>query len=154
MQRKRKVPKMSVDDIRRTLHELDAWCRGERAGRLTWNRLEESVGFSRQALSAHNEVAERFGEAKVINRPLDTVSKPATKNPDERVLDLQREIEGLRATINRYDERWARYARNAGLHRIDLKLLDEPMDPPARANVRSRRKKDQSGGRWSRRFNT
>lgn len=138
MQRKRKVPKMLVQDIHRALHELDAWCRGERVGRLTWDRLAESVGFTRQALSSHDEIAKRFGEAKAINRPRSSKERLAPKSADQRILDLKREIEGLRAIINRYDERWARYARNAALHRIDLRLLDEPMDPPARASVRAR----------------
>lgn len=145
MQRKRKVPKMSAEDVQRALHELDAWCRGEREGRLTWDRLAQVVRFTRQALSSHEEIAKRFGEAKVANRPRGSKIKAAPKSVDQRVLDLQREIEGLRTVINRYDERWARYARNAALHRIDLRLLDEPMDPPARANVRAHNKSTGRG---------
>ena len=34
---------MSNEDKQGVLHELDAWCRRERVGRLTWARLEERL---------------------------------------------------------------------------------------------------------------
>jgi hypothetical protein len=125
MPRKRaKTPKMSESDIAKVLSELDAWCRGERPGKLGWKNLEEFSGFTRQALSDHDEIAERFGQAKVINRPKDGITKKPPKSTDQRIIDLQREIESLRGIINRYDERG-----------IDLVVLAEQMDPPARGNV-------------------
>ncbi len=139
--KRRKVPKISPVDKQRLLHELDAWCRRERHGRLTWARLEEMSGFTRQALSSHPDVVERYGEAKAINRPdknARSASRPETAN--QRVLDLQREIERLKSIISRYDERWARYARNASLLGYDLERLDEPIDPPARTMVRAHRR--------------
>jgi len=150
MRRKRKVPKISRDDKQKTLDELDAWCRGERRGQITWKRLVAAVGFTRQAWSERDDVAERFGQAKAADRPTAAVSKPPPKSADERVLDLKREVEGLKALINRYDERWARYARNAALRGIDLRVLDEAMDPPARAMVKSRRAKGSQRIRRSR----
>lgn len=139
MRRKRRVPKMTSADIQKALHELDAWYRGERQGRLSWKILEDKLGFTRQGLSSHDEIAERFAEAKTANRPRGKVSKAPPKSTDQRILDLQREVGTLRAIINRYDERWARYARNAALRGISLELLDEPMDPPARTVVRANR---------------
>jgi hypothetical protein len=130
---------MTSADIQKALHELDAWYRGERQGRLSWKILEDKLGFTRQALSSHDEIAERFSQAKAANRPRDTVGRATPKGTDQRILDLQREVERLRAIINRYDERWSRYARNAALHGISLELLDEPMDPPARTAVRANR---------------
>lgn len=142
-----KAPKMSAVDSQKVLHELDAWCRRERAGRLSWRYLEEFSGFTRQALSSRKEIAERFGEAKAANRPNNAPERRAPKNTDQRIIDLQREIDQLRAVINRYDERWARYARNAALRGVDLRLLDEPLDPPARSDVRVRRIKQPRGSR-------
>lgn len=145
--KQRKVPKMTPEDVQNVLHELDAWCRGERPGRLGWKFLVAFSGFSRQALSSHDEIAERYGQVKAANRPA-VARKAAPKSVDQRIIDLQRELESLKAVVNRYDERWARYARNAALRGIDLAALDAPMDPPARANVRSHRSK---AGRSSRR---
>lgn len=139
--RGRKVLKMSTEDKQRVLHELDAWCRGERPGRLTWVRLEEVSGFTRQALSSHREIVERYREAKTINSP--NGKNPSGSRPktfDQRVLDLQREVERLRSIINRYDERWACYARNAAVLGYDLERLGEAMEPPARVAVRVGRK--------------
>jgi hypothetical protein len=138
-----KIPKMSAGDIDRALRELDAWCLRERVGRLTWKRLEDAIGFTRQAMSGRDEIARRYGEAKAANRP-ETKSKPPPKNVDQRVADLSREVERLKALVNRYDERWARYARNAALLGIDLEALDAQMDPPARALVRVTRRPARS----------
>lgn len=134
--KRRKFPKMSNEDKLKILHELDAWCRRERAGRLTWARLEEVSGFTRQALSSHQDVVEGYGRAKAINRPGAQEPAQPRKTTDQRILDLQRDAENLKAIVNRYDERWARYARNAALLGYDLDRLGEPMDPPARAVVR------------------
>lgn len=133
--RRRKVPKMSAEDKQRVLHELDAWCRHERKGRLTWARLEDVSGFTRQALSSHPDILERYGVAKAVNRP-DKTRAPLPKTADQRVLDLQREVERLKSIINRYDERWATYARNAALLGYDLERLEEPLTPPGRADLR------------------
>lgn len=138
---------MSAEDIQKVLHELDAWCRRERTGRLRWRHLEDVSGFTRQALSSHSEIAVRFGQAKAVNRPGGNALKSKPKSVDQRVIDLQREIEQLRGIVNRYDERWARYARNAALRGIDLEVLDEPMDPPARADVRAHRTRFAGGTR-------
>jgi len=131
-----RFPKMSNEDKQGVLHELDAWCRRERAGRLTWARLEELSGFTRQALSSHPEIVERYGRAKVLNRPGSQEAAQPRETTDQRILDLQRDVDNLKALLNRYDERWARYARNAALLGYDLDRLGEPMDPPARAVVR------------------
>ena len=138
--KRRKVPKMSAADKQRVLHELDAWCRGERVGRLTWARLEEVSGFTRQALSSHPDIVERYGDAKAVNRPGNKARISRPKSNDQRVLDLQREVERLKSIINRYDERWAIYARNAALAGFDLERLEAPMDPPARGPVRVMRR--------------
>jgi hypothetical protein len=132
----RKVPKMSAADIDKSLHELDAWVRHERPGRLTWQVLEEFAGFTRQALSANEAIAHRFGEAKHANRPeKQRVNKPR-KTVDQQVVELNRKIKELEATINRYDVRFARWIHNAMLQGYKVDLLEEPMLPPARAHVR------------------
>jgi len=128
---------MSAEDIQTVLHELDGWCRRERAGRLGWKRLEAVSGFTRQALSSHPEIAERFGQAKATNRRGGSGLKCRPRGVDQRVIDLQRQVEQLRGIISRYDERWACYARNAALRGIDLAILDEPLEPPARSGTRS-----------------
>lgn len=142
--RRHKVPKMSAEDKQRVLHELDAWCRRERHGRLTWSRLEEVSGFTRQALSGHQEIVERYGEAKAVNRPESIGRISRRKSTDQRVLDLEREVERLKGIINRYDERWATYARNAALVGFDLERLEAPMDPPVRGAVRVMRRVSQN----------
>jgi hypothetical protein len=56
----------------------------------------------------------------------------------ERVLDMQKTIEELRAIMRSYDERWALYEYN--LHRLghDPEELRRPLDPLARSQVRAR----------------
>jgi hypothetical protein len=88
--------------------------------------LEGSVFFDRafHALSSHKEIAERYGQAKACNRP-DNRTKPTPKGVYQRVIDLQRKVEQLEALINRYDERWAHYARNAAVLGNDSERLDQ-----------------------------
>lgn len=136
---------MASPDIDKVLRELDAWCRRERGGRLTWKRLAEVAGFSRQTLSSHEEIAERYGQAKIANGPSKR-AKPSAKGVDQRVIDLQRRVEQLKNTINQYDERWARYARNAAILGIDLERLDQALDPPARSGTRSMQRPGRRNG--------
>jgi hypothetical protein len=137
---RRKVPKMSTADVEKVLQELDAWCRRERPGRLTWERLEEFAGFTRQALSANESIAQRYGEAKHGNSPARKVVTATPKSVNQRVLDLQRKVDELQAVINRYDVRWSNYAVNATLLGYDLERLEEAVMPPARAVVRVARR--------------
>lgn len=102
---------------------------------LTWARLEDVSGFTRQALLNHPEIVERYGEAKAFNLPAVKTKMVNPKTADQRIIDLRREIDRLETLINRYDERWARYARNATLLGYDLERLEQPMDPPARVRV-------------------
>jgi len=130
----RKTPKMSVDDIDRVIAELDAWRRGERAGRLTWKRLEATSGFTRQALSAKDTICEAYGQIKAATR---TSRGPRPCKTDQQQLDdLRREIDRLKSVIARYDERWIRWTRNATLLGYDLDRLNEPLEPPARSHTR------------------
>jgi hypothetical protein len=114
---------------------------------LTWERLEEFAGFTRQALSANESIAERYGEAKHGNSARRKVVTATPKSLDQRVIDLQRKVDELQAIINRYDVRWSNYAVNATLLGYDLERLEEPVMPPARAVVRVA-KRPRSKTRW------
>lgn len=132
--RPRSLPRLSVETVAKILDELDAWCRRERVGKLTWQRLEDFSGFSRQSLSAHDDIKQRYDVAKGVSRG--DGRKVSVKTEDEQVAALRKDLTVTKAIVQRYDERWARYALNAARLGYDLDRLDEPMDPPARAVVR------------------
>jgi len=133
--KRRAMPKIKDADVARILDELDAWCRRERPGKLTWAVLEKLSGFSSQSLSAHSEIQRRYDAAKAALRGNER--RIYTPKPiDQQVTALREEVAMLKGIIQRYDERWARYALNAARLGWELERLDAPMDPPARAHVR------------------
>lgn len=134
--KRRTLPKISDVDTARVLEELDAWCRRERPGKLTWAALEDFSGFSRQSLSTHSEIKERYDAAKAVLRGKQKRTY-APKPIDEQVAALREEVATLKGIIQRYDERWARYALNAARLGLDIERLDAAMDPPARSYVRT-----------------
>jgi len=132
--KRRGLPKIGDAARVEILDELDAWCRRERPGKLTWQRLEEFSGFSRQSLSAHDELKRRYDAAKAVGRG--DQPRRAMRPIDQQVASLREELTSLKGIVQRYDERWARYALNAARIGLDLERLDAPLDLPARAVLR------------------
>jgi len=130
--------RMTANDIRNVVAEIEAHARGERDGRLTWNCLEAFCGFSHVALWQKAEIKEAFQRAKKTLR-VDATPTIVRRSTDERIADLESTIVRLREQIRAYDELWALYEFNMqrmGLNPDDLRT---PLDRLSRQEVRSPR---------------
>jgi hypothetical protein len=135
--------RMSRDNIAAVVSELDAWMRGERVGRLSWDTLHRKFGFSRQTLCTKPEIVELYHSVK--DRQKLGKGPKSAKTTDERVAALGAEIAHLRRTLDLYDERFARIAFWTHAKGIDLNALIQPL--PTRNREEERRR---SGSRRAR----
>ncbi len=129
--------RMKPADVQSVVREISAWARGDREGVLTWSKLVEFSGFSRQSLWAKQTVKDKFEAAKRALKK-ETTPKVARRTVDERVIAFQKEIAELKSIINRYDELWARIEYNSRAMGVDPKALRRPLRPLARELVRRR----------------
>ena len=127
------VPKMSAQDVAYAVKELEAWKDGQRGRKLTWRLLEKATGFTRQTLSAKEEIYAGYEAAK---KALATGARPRRPKSDDYHLNqieaLERELDEFKKLELDWHERWIRiayHARGAGLSIADL---DKPLPVVAR----------------------
>ena len=129
------VRRMKPADVNAVLREIAAWANGEREGPLTWQRLVQFSGFSRQSLWAKETIRAKFDAIKRGQRGGD-VRPLKVRTVDDRIAAFDAEIGRLKRIINRYDELWARIEYNAGVMGLDPEALRRPLRPLAREVVR------------------
>ncbi len=131
--------RMTPATIKIVVDEIAAYGRSEREEPLSWAALVRFSGFSRISLWAKPAIKDAFQKAQEALRGDATPNIRAPRTTDERVLEMQKILEELRAIVRSYDERWALYEYN--MHRLghDPEELRRPLDPLARSQVRTRR---------------
>lgn len=98
------------------VRELERWRDGELGSKLTWEKLEENTGFSRQALSDNTRIKAAYDSAKRSLRG--GLVKTRQKQNDE-VVELQRELETLKTTLDEYkvrEQQWQRRWQRIAYH--------------------------------------
>ena len=127
------VPKMSSEDVSYAVKELNAWRDHQRGRKLSWNLLEKSIGFSRQALCTKPAIAAAFDEAK---KALSGGVRPRAPKSDDFLTDR---INHLEAELTRYKgleadwiERWVRITYHARGKGFSMNDLDKPLPPASR----------------------
>ena len=124
----KKKPKMTQADIQYVVDELKAWKEGQRGSRLVWPLIATASGFSRQALSAKQPIAEAFDKAK---QALSSGSMPrAPRGEDfhtDKIENLKSEIERYKALEDAWLERFARYAYHCRAKGFSVDELDKPI---------------------------
>ena len=131
--------RMAVATVRAIVDEITAYGRSERDEELSWAALVKFSGFSRVSLWAKPEIKDAFQKAQAAKRSDATPPIRPPKTTDDRIVEMQRTMEELRAIIRAYDEQWALYEYN--MHRLgqDPEELRRPLDSLARDIVKSRR---------------
>lgn len=132
--------RMTPADVQSVAREIAAWSRGDREGVLTWEKLVEFSGFSRQSLWAKESIKDKFESAKRAIKK-DPIPKVTRRTVDERVVAYQKQIAELKSVVNRYDELWARIEYNSRAMGVDPNALRKPLRPLARDLVRKRGKR-------------
>lgn len=141
------LTRVAIDMIVLSINEFD------RARRINWDdvvaiakRLTKRT-YSRQALSTHKLIKDAYDE--VVTRYRQRVVGKASKEKREpteaevRIARLEAEADGLRKTLNDYDERFILIAENARLKGWDIKDLLIPLlvVPKGQTDIGDRRQK-------------
>jgi hypothetical protein len=124
------VPKMSAADVAYAIKELEAWRDGMRGKKLTWGLLEKVVGFTRQTLSAKEEIYSHYEAAKLA---LASGARPRKPRSDDyqqnKMADLQKQIDLYKGLEADWHERWIRIAYHARGKGLSIEELDKPLPP-------------------------
>lgn len=127
------VPKMSAHDVAYAVKELEAWRDGLRGRKLTWKLLEKTTGFTRQTLSAKEEIYSGYEAAK---NALATGARPRRPKSDdyhlEKIEALQKELDQFKELEADWHERWIRIAYHARGKGLSISDLDKPLPEVAR----------------------
>ena len=127
------VPKMSANDVAYAVKELEAWRDGLRGRKLTWNLLDKATGFSRQTLSAKQEIYKAYEAAKLA---LATGARPRKPRSEDYQLDriarLELDLEKFKKLEADWLERWTRIAYHARGKGFSIDDLDKPLPEVAR----------------------
>lgn len=131
MVKRSKYSRLDIQDKEEIIRDLELWGKGEVDEKLTWTAMEARFGFTRQALSAHDEIkfAKANADAALKNLPK---LKEATA---EEVFELKNEVNFLRAKIEEHErrerlwrERWQRIAFNIRLKGMQVTQIDSSLD--------------------------
>jgi hypothetical protein len=122
---RKKVKRIGSKELAVIIRYLEEWLRGVHRGLLTWSILEKQTGFSRQALSAKSEVSRMYERVKAKQRSRRKPKQLATI--DERIARLQEKCDQLRATVDKYDDRWTRIAYHCATRNINIDELEMPL---------------------------
>lgn len=129
----RTVPKMSAYDIAYAIKELESWRDGQRGGKLTWSLLEKTTGFSRQTLSAKEDIYAIYEAAK---KALATGARPRRPKSEDyqfaQIAALEKELLKFKKLEADWHERWIRIAYHARGKNLSIDELDRPLPEVAR----------------------
>ncbi len=108
--------RMSDNDIKAIIVDLDRWAMGALGSKLTWTVLEERFSFSRQSLQAKSEIKAAYDIAKrALSGGLVKTKEQAT----EEVKELRVEIDRLKSELQAYrlkEEKWLRRWQQIAFH--------------------------------------
>ncbi|MFX1724047.1 protein kinase [Stenotrophomonas sp. AS1] len=127
--------RMSVLDEHKIIAELDQWAEGQRGTTLTWEKLEDAFGFSRQTLNQKKSIKAAYALAK------EALSGGKAKSKAEK----DAEISALKSTVERLEreisehvrreglwrERWQRIAFHIRMSGLQVHQVDKPAGTPA-----------------------
>lgn len=95
-------------------------------GKVTWAKLEETTGFSRQALSANSVIANEYREVNGTQKTVVT-SERRVEELEAKLAKLEDECKRLKATLKEYDAKYARWLYNATNANLSIDELNVPV---------------------------
>ncbi|KTT10314.1 protein kinase [Pseudomonas sp. SC11] len=126
--------RMSPEDVRAIVKELDRWALGELGSGLRWKKLEDQFGFTRQALNARLEIKVAFNAAKAsLAGGLASKKKNAVRDSEQMVIrieQLEREVDAYKSRETKWLLRWQQIAYNVRARfGVQMSLIDTPLNP-------------------------
>ncbi|TDP27338.1 hypothetical protein DEU29_13111 [Idiomarina aquatica] len=107
-------------------------------GKVTWGKLEEVTGFTRQALSARDAIAEAYKEVNSTTKTKVT-SEKRVEELEAKLTKIQAECSRLKKTLQEYDQKYVRWMYNATNANLTVEQLNSPV--PHSMKTESRRRK-------------
>lgn len=95
-------------------------------GKVTWAKLEEMTGFSRQALSSNPVIASEYREVNGTQKTVVTAEK-CLEELESKVAKSESECKRLRATLREYDSKYHRWLYNATNANLSIDELNAPV---------------------------
>ncbi|MBA6414546.1 MULTISPECIES: hypothetical protein [Alteromonadales] len=81
-------------------------------GKVTWAKLAEMSGFTRQALSANQVISNAYSEINGTQKEVVTAEK-RIENLEAQLIKRKGECERLKSILKEYDKKYARWLYNA-----------------------------------------
>lgn len=106
-------------------------------GKVTWAKLEEVTGFSRQALSANTRIANEYREVNGTQKTVVTAEK-RVEELEAKLAKSQSECERLKRMLREYDAKYVRWLYNATNANLSVEALNAPV--PASVKTVGRKK--------------
>ena len=119
------------------LKYLDEWKTGRFGKKLTWAIIGKSFGYSRQALSGNLAIKQEYDEVKKILKDgksdIEELSKIENKNRK-----LKKELADAMLKIEKYEQKYLRWQKNAMKKGVSVEALNAPIDPSIKEELRKR----------------
>ncbi|MEM5440496.1 hypothetical protein [Paraburkholderia diazotrophica] len=125
-----KIDEQKMTSIVRELHR---WRDGEFGNKLTWGRIEDCSGYTRQALCRHAPIVQAYQAAKRALAAPEPRSRSRSRS--DEILYLDQTVQTLREQLRRYEglerawiERWQRIAYHCSRRGLSIEEFDSPID--------------------------
>lgn len=129
--------RIADNEIRTIVAELDKWALGQLGSKLTWSKLEERFGFSRQSLQAKPEIKAAYTTAKhALSGGLVKTKEQATKQNEDYLIEIKRlnsELEAFRQKEQAWMRRWQQIAFHIRQKGIQMSSVD--LTPGSKADL-------------------
>lgn len=123
------------------LRYLADWKTGRYGKKLTWAILVKAFGYSRQALSGNAEIKAVYDDAKNTLRDA-TTEIDALSNIAKDNRKMAKELADARNLIEGYEQKFLRWLYNAREHGLTAEMLNNPMPPSIKAELRRRQQRE------------
>ncbi|HBN89300.1 hypothetical protein [Rheinheimera aquimaris] len=109
-------------------------------GKVTWAQLEKATGFTRQALSAREQIAETY---QCINGTKKTMVSTEQKldELEAKLAKKEAECRRLSETLAEYDRKYVRWLYNATIANLTVDQLNAPLPESMKTISRKGNKK-------------
>ena len=137
MTSKKRRQRLSSDGVKRIVRAIQAT---DPALEVTWKDVQKLAGehagngyiWTRQALERHADIKAAYLAHEMSRKKLakDAVRSGRRYTESQKIARLEQECADLRATLDRYDERFATYIANAISHGLSVEQLSTPLSAP------------------------
>lgn len=95
-------------------------------GKVTWAKLEEMTGFTRQALSANTVIASAYSGVNGTQKTVITAEK-RVEELEAKLAKSQSECARFKQTLEEYDKKYVRWLYNATNENLTVEQLNTPV---------------------------